>query len=492
MSSFSDRLSFFSKRSGMNAKYLSEASGIEYTLLVKIRNGTRPAASRESLQKLMDVLQLSVSERAELTSEWEIEKVGELLYNQFLAIRKMVESMKNIPSLRMTGETGTEKDMILEGSRELSNRADLGHALHLILEAAGNKAGERVEIHTNSLSEGFMNHLSTALREYPSMPVYHILSLLPVRAAKETPVTNIERITQILPLFYFRNNYHSLTCHEENITADNYFLFPNVVISNSMLMIVNNNWDRGLMTGDPHMIQGAHRLFEEQYHVSRPINVEFFSLQQEMDFFTKQYQKNGTNWRYAVSCQPCILHFVTENDIASVTLSPLIPDSILQIFCDSYRNLPPLQLKNRVTFFMREGLIDFMETGVIEELPTGAASPLPMKNRVQILRRMIQSAKTGQMHPRMIKPERMSIPYKTSVNCQNSLSYITLPSRDIDPNVRGYFMLESGLAALMWNFMTFLDERDFWTWSEAETIRIMEETLSVYERAEQDTEKSTG
>jgi len=90
MSSFSDKLAFYINKSGFSLKYLSEQSGIEHTHLIKIRKGTRSLNNRENFYKLVELLQLTVSDREDLIESWEIEQIGESQYARYIAVKKMI------------------------------------------------------------------------------------------------------------------------------------------------------------------------------------------------------------------------------------------------------------------------------------------------------------------------------------------------------------------------------------------------------------------
>ena len=92
MSSFSSMLSAYIEESGMTIKYIAEKSGLDATLVTKLKNGSRRPANRDKMHQLFLVLGLSPADYTQLSNLCEIELMGKETYDKYKAVVGLIES----------------------------------------------------------------------------------------------------------------------------------------------------------------------------------------------------------------------------------------------------------------------------------------------------------------------------------------------------------------------------------------------------------------
>ena len=481
MSAFSEKLSFYVARSGMSLKSLSEASGIENTLLIKIRKGTRPAKSKEGMLRLMDALQLSVSDRRDLAEAWEIDQIGEEEFKEYLSIRTLLESMRDINSPTFARGTAAAPPFVDVRAIPLNTPVEVNHALHTLIESACASPDSSLLLHTNLTNAYLMNALMIAVSDHPELPVSHIVSFLPASNRGSYPNANIERLGRMFPLLFSGSSYMPYYSYEQDIPTDNLFLFPNVLIADHYVISASPSWNAGFFSSNEAIINSARFLFHLQLSSCKRFGHMYLSLDEQMQFFAETFNRTGRSWRYLISRQPCILPLISEDDAREALIPGAVTDETIETFFRRYRAIPLQHLSNMTSFFMLDGLRTFMDTGIIYEVPGCVAKPLPLRARQRVLRQLITASRSGAFHPQIVKQTKFDIPRQADVLVQGGLTVFSLlPSTDVlSPSC--FFTLDTGMSDVIERFMAFLEKKDFWTYTQEESLKMIEDMLKASE-----------
>lgn len=471
MSAFSERLSYYIKKSGFSLKYLADGVGIDSTLLVKIKNGTRPARDKGRFYKLTELLQLSERDREELINAWEISLIGEEQYSLFNSLRTVLESIQTARKTDNFIMQEFRRGQVPKELNVLNSVADVNQAIHFAAISAVERKGGYIKIASNLHGDFMRQQLSIILPDHPELPVTHLISLLPASPDIETRKENIRRLGRIFPLIFSRGNYEPLYQYENDPGLNGSSMMPNVMITPDSVLTFSALWDRGLYFSGAESIRFFSDFFEKRKNECRYLGRRNLSLNEELLLFRSMKVPAETVPFYQISCQPCLLRFFKESDVSECRAAQKISETTLAFFFGGYQQ----KIKSSpfsIYFFDPEGLREFAKEGFVYEVPYTRQYPVPVAIRRRILADLLEKTGNGSYVPRALKPGRLHLLKNLRLMyCNSCTSISTFPTEQGQIGTNFAFT-EPGIALSVEEFIHFLEE-ELWTYSRAESIEMV-------------------
>lgn len=478
MSVFSEKLNYYIKNSGCSIKYLSAVSGIEKTLLVKLKNGTRQAHDEKKVEKLMEAMQLSAAAKSELTEAWEISLVGEKEYSMFAVVRDTLEAIE-APSDDKDKLSMFWCDLKAEKPQDevvvLNNPSEVSHAIQMARILAMQNPNGYMRIVSNLHNDFICENLQMIVKEKPDFPITHIISLLPSGVGYEGRKENIRRIGRNYPLMVSGRHYKLLYQYEADTGTDTSFLMPNLILTSDIAITISGDWKYGFFFTADNVHTFYENLFERKMSICKVLGAAKNSLEDEMDYYSEVIKKRKGSL-FQISRQPCLLAFVRESDAEACHAENIIPEAAMRRFFESYQQ-QFLTMEKLTFYFDLSGISDFLENGKVYEVLAAAKIVVPQEIRLRILREFLEYAKSFKFILRAFKPGKLNLSNNITINSFDVPDMGGTSFTFEKNSSENYFVIqEPGLAATINEFASFLGQGS-WTYSHQETISIIESML---------------
>lgn len=377
-------------RRKMNTSELSRLSGIEYSFLHRITSGKRLPAKSQTVDLLAQLLSLSTEERDDLHIQFEIARVGESVFRRRKAVQQMLHNLSCAQERVCFLPPPTEAPLPAACSGRLQVEA---LACQIAAREAACPNGRLRLIAQPGRKEEFpLQTLQSIVSGAPALEIDHILCF---DNRSEMEAQNVALFTPLLSLLFSSVHYHPFYFYSDQDTLfGDLSLFPNLLLSSRHALLISPDYASALcFEGDTPCFQLLNNRFQHCFgncyplsHISR----EFPSLQTYLSFPTSAGE--DPDLTFFLSHSFFLLPFLTE-ELCHSMLRPDLPDreALIRTILDYTSNCRSLRQDSTCFLAAPEGLRDFLDTGLIPELPSHLTRPLPMAQRVLLVRRFLES-----------------------------------------------------------------------------------------------------
>lgn len=463
MSMFSEKLSQFIVNSGLTLVFLAKNSGFEASYITKMKKGERLPQNRDKLLKLIDTLQLSPTDQADLLEAYEISCIGEK-YKCYIATKSLIENAEynKKVEIKNTVQYQENKIHVMQGENNINN------ILKMVVESACAYENGFIKMITPTSTNFLTQLLATTIINNCTIPVTHIIPLRPAERQYDAIIHNIRCIEEYLPVLMSEGSYHPKYYYDKSSAdLENCIALPNVILTSHFLLHISADYKRGTLQTNSDMLSFYDELFEKQIHLCKDLGKTISSLLGLLNY-NKDLVSCAHTECYYIGYQPCLLPFLTEKD-AYQLISDDMPDKeqlITQYFTQYMQNF-----KNGYqwhSIFTLEGVQEFIQTGRLLELPPKYVLPLPKDIRRRMLRDLLNAAERGFYHPYIVKNDKLQIPQNLSVDCFGC-GQIGFLSIDVKKDKSCFAIDEYSVATAMYDFARFLTSSN-WVYTKEESV----------------------
>ncbi len=396
MNDFAALVSFFLQKRSLNVIAMSKYCDLDRSTMYKIVKGTRTPASFETIKKMAEYLQLTLSEKEQFFETFRITSLGKDVYNRRKAIHdflsvSMLSGFQGAPVKMIETEDDGNQDKVVC----LSGRRALEQAIsdELLREAVSGK-GE-VCILTNESEVLPIRYLISLLKEYPDLQIGHITGLSTIGDGSGGS-TNLKKLREIIIACASGKKYRPHYYYDPTAGDDGEGLpyVTNYVITSKTLIGYRNDYSGGICITDPDYIavkkEEFNNLQENCSPVFRSANTVTGTFSEMMDVIHGFLEKN---YEVVYQMAPCLFNVIPAEMLEKYMIHD-IPDreSVLQFIVEYQKFNSRLISKGNIIFFHSlDGYRDFLETGRFCDIPEMLYPPLEMADRIQILKRYIRS-----------------------------------------------------------------------------------------------------
>ena len=475
MSLFSEALSGYMTRSGDTVAALAESAGYTHSHLFRIRQGERPAREREKLERLIDALRLSPSERIQLIELWTADRIGEDAYNRHMAVKAMIESLnRHIDIMPPVPVSAAPVKGVYSG------KENVRYMLHWILGSSCTVGRREICIMAQPDDPMFSELLLAVCSTVPSVPVTHIISLYPSGAEKRHQTDNLGCIQNLLPCLLSNGEYR-INYHYNDIDAleNHYLIMPNVFLMEDGVVLVSKNWDNAQISRETEVISLYRRMFKEQLRVTQPFNQPIPTLFHEVQYLMPMadagIRRNPEECFYAIAQQPCITPYFKPDVAAYISDMYGNKEALIDLFLNQYQ---PFLLKSKlVQFFCLSGVYDFLRVGVIWEMGDKSMSPLPKAHRIKMLKGLHEAGIAGKHRFYLIREDAFRLMPDAAMAIYQSGDF-TVHIRNEEDHICS--VDESGIANALRDFFEYLPDSRL-VYSREESLRMLMKVIQAAE-----------
>ena len=390
-------------------------TGINRTTLQKFLSGDR-RITKDALNRLIAVLNLSSPEQKELLDLYETIQMGETACFQHISIKTMLENLFS--------DKQTYSDM-----NSLSERSGFDSLIHTIASATENGTPRKLFLHIPGNS-GLFKKTMHFLQNSVSAPcsVYHITPLLKSSAESHE---NIDTITSMLP--YFFNKSHTYTarlyCRAESASASVFYAFPYWIAVSGTIFLVSAKDDLIMPVKDAEFISYFHELFQTTW-------------KQASTLFTDRADFTPSPSRPPFSA--CVKTLPVSDSLGTGTsLSILRSQPYWGDFSDRcsldrhlsrtlseqhpFINRLPIQSENsdsfklKICLFTFDGLYDFVKYGYLQEFSSYDPEPFSTQERVSLLKALYFNCEHETAFYRMVNTAAFHFPASLTLTLEEHI-----------------------------------------------------------------------
>ena len=479
-------------KSGYSINRLAGEAGVDRSSLTHVCNNNRLPSS-EMIEAILPLLKVTPQERIELYDLWERVKLGDGVWSNRRAFRKMVEdsaafvhaeeSPTRAPRYVRVSGSG-EGDAGQQASDGLFRGATLlAQVLLDQILAEADKPNPRIALTLPASSQLLETLMGRLLAFEPQVLDRVDLRLLipmsrvsSISEQAEGTQLNIRSMTALLPAFVRHPQqisvaYYYLDNHPgaEHATVPDQ-LFPYYLLtSQSVTLISVSPQPVGYAAHDVELVDHTWYRFEDAWAAAQPLFESTVDLGYMVGRLNDAATAETASW--TIELQPCVIMSLTDEQIEHYCRKELPQRELLvgfmQMRCQALR-----QQRGHVSIFSREGAERFMRDGVLSDIPRGAALPIEPEDRVKLIQGAIDAAKSGGMELHMVNPAAFVVPGRTSV-VVSDLPDLTIVTVNADGSFTYAHVMEASLRDAAVDFARALSASPYVTTCE-EAIAFLE------------------
>lgn len=406
MSILAETMSRCLNKSGMNLAQLSKNCGIERSTLFQYFHGKRPLKNRDHLQQIMDCLYLTLSERAELWRAWQIDQVGQEVFERRKKVEWLIRSFPTLsdnPGTMLSLKADQMRSLPVPGQGAVRTRLELLQIMFSLMHKAHCEKSS-VKILMQPTENSLLNSLFHPVTADFNVQITHIICM--DNDSRKENYNNIAHIRDVMryllmfqsyrPLYYYGNE-------SEHFGVAN--VLPCLFLTDDGALEISADEEYGIFHSDPAVISLFQGIFANIEKVCRPFGGVYVSLSGEVGWYTAYLKHADYKSSYEMCGGLCSVQFWTR-ELIETYINPRLPnvEAMIDQFTDYCRNLYENKRSGNTVVLMNPANVkDFLKTGCFREYPEMFfAGPLSPEDRRFIAEQILQAAEEGWYHVHFI------------------------------------------------------------------------------------------
>lgn len=481
MSLFSDKLSYYIKKSRLTLLHLSSVSGFDVSYLSKIKKGERLPRNKDVLVPLINGLRLSPAEKQDLWDAYKISSIGEEKFKQYQAIGQFLTSVNSadVSSINYSFQHTIQSPSVCYG------KTDINNVVKAVLESEASRENGYIHIVAQPNYQFLMDTLTAVGLNRPGLEITHIICLQS-GSGNSKLVYNIECFQSVFPLLNFKSYcvkyyYDDIPSHINGMNVMPFFLQTSeytILLSDDYTLadISNNKSRHGLYS---HMFRNM--LSYTSDFIIRRENFLLYS-----DLFSEASQKRLADI-VEFSPLPCLLPYYPEKVLKEI-IKPDTPGyeektDFLISYCRQFRETLD-RSTNFFCLFSYEGLLRFLQTGYMPGIPADICRPIKTSDTILVLKKLCARQEIKNHIPLMLKPECIGFNERMRILYDASSDILLFLSGDPGLGHSCFCLKEQSLASSVEGFLKYLTDSDE-TYTSAETTKFLQKQISILENKRQ-------
>ncbi len=491
MSRLSERLKELFEETGITQYRLANSAGIDRTTLNKTLLGTR-TPNIEFMRKLCDAMSLNQTVRSELLELAEIDRDGEVLYNQRREIKNIIEQMALIEA----HETDSARSrrisvkVYTEGEDSPIQTFNDSYSVDIMLSDVINeefydRSKDKCKINLycpTAYKALYSLLLRLSLIDENRMDIKHLIRLESRSAT--SPINNLKIVKDALPFamscckgytcYYTRCRYISFN---ETVT-----LYSCFAVIGSRLVLFSNDFSKAALINDEGMVSQYIGYFNSMLNEAIHLRTDHSST---MDLISHQDEVDMRIMNEDVSVlmsMPGVCHVFTSEQIVDHRRRELEGiDLIAKAVVERYELMHQYSDGKSSQYFTMSGLERFIETGYSCEIPSALAHPFTMEERVFFVEKCKELIENDQPFY-IINENRMSVPLNFSTkHIKGKMLDVSIFDVSTDRQCSATLFEESIMVAVD-EFFDYLKTSPF-VYPKEEAVEILEKRLTELRRS---------
>ena len=480
MAELNELLQTYIKKSGYTVYSIAYNSKINRTTLQKALSGERPL-SRANLDKLIPFLKLTPEERKILEKAYTKSSLGEVTYQKHYFIKELVENIElySIDTDDTLSTVAPPQPLVLETATNIKGRYNILSTVKRMVDALITDCDAPFLHVISKFSGDFFVSLYNQFRPsyYDTLEITHIIPFIKNTTASSSVLYNLEELAALLPFsLSTESNCSFYYFYEiENITLFSSFPYSSYILLNHNVVLISADYDNALILPEVCI-----SYFRSCFcNILKQSSVLLNRVDNPGLLFFATDDIAISHFSHSIDLQPCIFYFIDQVIAYSVMEGGQLPQEHRKEMAEllEKRRDTLNRLSEACMIFPYQGFVDFVEKGIVYEVPAEMGRPLHKKERISILRQIIEKNKEGRHKFLLLKKEEF----------RPNLSVITYDAASIvfyykknDYDYQICTLYEPSIIHAMNDFIANAENHNF-SYNLEETNAIMEQTIQRLE-----------
>lgn len=479
MSLFSERLSYYIKKSRLTLLYLSSISGIDVSYISKIKKGERLPKNREQLVPLVNGLRLSPSEKQELWDAYKISSIGEKTFQQYASVKRLLSSMNS------TGTTSIASSYHhdIQSVSALYGTPDINNTTKAILELEAAKKDGYIKIVAQPDYRFLIDLLGSIIASNPSLDISHLLCLQS-GSDLDKIVYNIESFQNLFPLLSLSENYQVKFYYDEITSHLNQMsVMPFFILTSTYTILLAPHYDLADISDDPERHKLYSHIFRKMYSLTEDLIFPITETTTIDDMFQIESSTDSMDI-IEFSAIPSLLSYYPEKSIRDIVKRDAEDqETKIQNLLENphtFKNFP-IKHKRYFSLFTEDTFLQFLQTGYFPGLPQTYCNPMDPADTIVTFKKLCTEPDSINHIPLMLKSGQISFNSSTRIiatSRNNMLLFISHYPGFGDQNFR---LMEQSLVSSIKDFLEYLLSSDE-VYSIEETKTFIQKQISRLEK----------
>lgn len=486
MSLFSERLTYYIKKSRLTLLYLASISGIDVSYISKIKKGERLPKNKEQLVPIINGLRLSPSEKQELWDAYKISSVGEKKFQQYVSVKHLLTSINSTDTTSITSSYQHE----IQSISVRYGTSDINNATKVILELEAAKKDGYIKIVAQPDYGFLIDLLGSLIAGNPSLDISHIICLQS-GSDLEKIVYNIESFQNIFSLLSLSDSYRLKFYYDEISSHFNQMsVMPFFILTSTYTILLTPNYDLADISDNPE----RHKLYSSIYRKMYSLAEDLVYPITETTTIDEMFQVDNLTESMDIiefSAVPSLLSYYSEQAIrdmikAGVTDQESKIQNLLN-YSLAFKNFP-IKHTRHFSLFTEDGFLQFLQTGFFPGLSQTYCNPIDPAETIVALKKLCTESDNFSQIPLMLKPSQISFDSSTRIlgtSRNNMVLFISHYPGFGDQNFR---LMEQSLVSSIKDFLEYLLSSDE-VYSIEETKTFIQKQISHLENGLRETRR---
>lgn len=448
MSEFADYLRDYMKKKSVTISKLSKMLEKDRGTISRYVSGQRIPLTEESVLQIARALDMKEEELKEWMRYYEYESIGK---TKVLAYEETMAFLSSLSQISEDIKQTTQKHRTYtEGVYDILTREEIYSMLSFMVCEASKMEEQTIYVCMEPDGQILGHIISEAATD--AVTIKHIMPL-----EEKLERGNLNLISQLLRYCFWENNYQ-IEFFYANVKE--YYSkmrwMPNMIFAGKYVMMLDANRKMGLFLVNELYGRDIRKWYQRMAGQMRRLNRQLCSLTDLSQEFEGDTEENCI---MLLGRQPCL----------SLCIAGDASDSGMDI----YDKMRQMSAGTKIEcWFTRMGLIDFIKTGRLEGRPKSLQCPVSWEERVIVLRRLLQWARSGVIRLYLLE-DTIPLPkdmYIRVDEAENTILIGSVRERQIDRIV----LQEYGMCETFYDFTRYLTEKN--------QCRNAQETLMWMER----------
>ena len=414
MSKFSVYLKELLDQRGEPIARVAKNVGIERTSIYKALKDER-TMPYTALKKLIQYLQLTLSQVWELNQYYEMLLQGEDIYRIQEAICDLLGELSHLhfSGYQKAGFPAAQRDMT-DVTGLICGKSQVESVIRTVLRwEVENRKGAELSLYLPSHSD-LTDSLPGLWQNGENFAVRQLVSFKPNHSGAGTHVENLHLLQNILPLAfvsggsYFAYYYFENSTVPVNINPLSYF-----IITPNYLITMDTKMSAAQFQTDTSLIQLYEKRFRQILTECQPLN----SYSSQPEYILEAYmQSTDEDGYYTLMPQPCLGHYYTRERIERQFLDVPGLENLIELSDRRMERLRNLN-SNYYTIFSEEGLRSLAQNGVMVDLPSEFVKPFSLKLRWELFCELRKDIEADVIRGCLADTEKLPIPPYLTFTC---------------------------------------------------------------------------
>lgn len=428
---------------------LSGKTGIERSILTKIRGGKLNPSSMEKVEKLCTALMLTPGQARELKESYLIDLVGSECWQRRQLIKDMLENFESLFTETPFNfpEPLISKEYFPRGTTVIKGKDNLCRLLLSLIIADG----DYISACFPPELEALLNICKTAIKQCPSMHFKHFMALEQNNVKNEY---NINCFKSTIPLCFGNADYQPYYFY--STPSDFIGVTPWFFITQSFAVAISFDLHYAIISDEANFREMYLHMQKKLEEISLPFYNRVDDYMTKVDYSEKSVGANVLEEERirVLQYDPCI-NMLARPEESEFLLRKDMPnrEEIVKMLSTSEEIIKAHNRLNGLKydmFFTEEGLNSFAETG----LPSMErdSDPFPPEYRKTLLDRFLQKSADDSYRPFIINTHDFKCPKNVQIVCysERSASIMFYNSSSV---LRHADLKEISLTGALWDFL---------------------------------------